>query len=190
MPATAELEEPEVLEQEIEEVKQTKPEHKTGLSSFVFMENTHKALKVGLETGQNIVLFGKGGYGKSEFTMETLKHLGIIPFVQTMGTGMTTERLFGGFDIKTFNDTGRMEYLLDNSFMNHEYVVFEELFDAPDFILEQLKDVLSAGVFRNGAQHYPLRTRLIICCTNKIREEKIKLEEAVSRYTVLFGEIK
>jgi hypothetical protein len=28
--------------------------------------------------------------------------------------------------------------------MNHEYVVFEEMMDAPDFILEQLKDILSS----------------------------------------------
>jgi hypothetical protein len=36
------------------------------------------------------------------------------------------------------------EYLVENSFMNHEYVVFEEMMDAPDFILEQLKDILSS----------------------------------------------
>jgi MoxR-like ATPase len=91
-----------------------------------------------------------------------------------MGTGMTTDRLFGGFDLKTFNESGRMEYLVENSFMNHEYVIFEELFDAPDFILEQLKDILSAKVFRNGSQVFPLKTRIILCATNKTRDEFAK----------------
>jgi hypothetical protein len=61
-----------------------------------------------------------------------------------MGAGMNADRLFGGLDINKFHDEGVLEYLLDNSFMNHEYVVFEEMMDAPDFILEQLKDILSS----------------------------------------------
>lgn len=144
---------------------------RTGKESFIFMESTTKAIEVALKTEQNLVLYGKGGYGKSEFLLELLRDLGIEPYVITMGTGMTTDRLFGGFDIKTFNESGKMEYLVDNSFMNHEYVIFEELFDAPDFILEQLKDILSAKVFRNGSQVFPIRTKLIFCATNKTRGE-------------------
>lgn len=96
---------------------------------------------------------------------------GINPYVITMGTGMTTDRLFGGLDIPTFNQTGKIEYLVENSFMNHEYVIFEEMFDAPDFILEQLKDILSSGVFRNGTQVFPIQTKFIVCCTNRTRDE-------------------
>jgi hypothetical protein len=95
----------------------------------------------------------------------------INPYVITMGTGMTTDRLFGGLDIPTFNNTGKIEYLVENSFMNHEYVIFEEMFDAPDFILEQLKDILSSGVFRNGTQVFPIKTKFIVCCTNRTRDE-------------------
>lgn len=111
------------------------------------------------------------GHGKSEITLDFLKAKGIEPFIQTMGTGMTTDRLFGGLDIPTFETTGKIEYLVENSFMNHEYVIFEELFDAPDFILEQLKDILSSGVFRNGTQIFPINTKFIICCTNRTRDE-------------------
>lgn len=111
------------------------------------------------------------GHGKSEITLDFLKAKGIEPFIQTMGTGMTTDRLFGGLDIPTFETTGKIEYLVHNSFMNHEYVIFEELFDAPDFILEQLKDILSSGVFRNGTQIVPINTKFIICCTNRTRDE-------------------
>ena len=153
---------------------ETSVQVKQGLESFVFMEQTNKALGVAMATEQNVVLYGKGGYGKSEYAIEYFRSLGIEPYVITMGTGMTTERLFGGFDIKTFNETGKMEYLVENSFMNNEYVIFEELFDAPDFILEQLKDIISAGVFRNGTQQFQIKTQLIICCTNKTREEFAK----------------
>ncbi len=99
------------------------------------------------------------------------KGKGIEPFVKTMGSGTTTDSLFGGIDIKLFNDTGKLEYLVENSFMNHEYVVFEELLDAPDYMLEQLKDILTSRIFRNGTQAFKIKTKLIICCTNKDRGE-------------------
>jgi hypothetical protein len=138
---------------------------------FVFMDKTVNILNVGYSTCKNVILYGPGGHGKSEITLDFLKAKGIEPFIQTMGTGMTTDRLFGGLDIPTFETTGKIEYLVHNSFMNHEYVIFEELFDAPDFILEQLKDILSSGVFRNGTQIFPINTKFIICCTNRTRDE-------------------
>ena len=138
---------------------------------FVFMDKTANILNVGFSTCKNVVLYGPGGHGKSEMTLDFLQSKGINPYIITMGTGMTTDRLFGGLDIPTFESTGKIEYLVENSFMNHEYVVFEELFDAPDFILEQLKDILSSGTFRNGTQIFPIATKFIICCTNRTRDE-------------------
>jgi hypothetical protein len=141
------------------------------MESFVFMEKAAQILEIGLATEKNIVLYGPGGHGKSELTMAFFAQNNIDPYVITMGTGMTTDRLFGGLDIPTFNNTGKIEYLVENSFMNHEYVIFEEMFDAPDFILEQLKDILSSGVFRNGTQVFPIKTKFIVCCTNRTRDE-------------------
>jgi hypothetical protein len=155
-----------------EKMKTTETRNVAAVSEkFVFMDKTVNVLNVGFQTGKNVVLFGPGGHGKSEITLDFLKAKGISPFIQTMGTGMTTDRLFGGLDIPTFETTGKIEYLVHNSFMNHEYVIFEELFDAPDFILEQLKDILSSGVFRNGTQIFPINTKFIICCTNRTRDE-------------------
>jgi hypothetical protein len=138
---------------------------------FVFMDKTVNVLNVGFQTGKNVVLYGPGGHGKSEMTLDFLKSKGIEPYVITMGTGMTTDRLFGGLDIPMFEKTGKIEYLVENSFMNHPFVIFEEMFDAPDFILEQLKDILSSGTFRNGTQIFPIETKFIICCTNRTRDE-------------------
>jgi hypothetical protein len=141
------------------------------MENFVYMEKTAQILEIGLATEKNIVLYGPGGFGKSEMTMAFFETKGIKPYVITMGTGMTTDRMFGGLDIPTFNATGKIEYLVENSFMNHEYVVFEEMFDAPDFILEQLKDILSSGIFRNGTQVFEIKTKFIVCCTNRTRDE-------------------
>lgn len=152
----------------------TEPASTKETERFVFMDDVKNILEVATAVGKNVILYGPGGYGKSEYALAFLQERSIEPYVITMGTGMTTDRLFGGLNLPVFNETGKVEYLVENSFMNSEYVIFEELFDAPDFILEQLKDILSSGVFRNGTQVFPIKTEVIICCTNKTREEFAK----------------
>jgi hypothetical protein len=138
------------------------------------MDKTLSVLDVGLKMEKNVVLYGPGGHGKSELALEFLRSKGITPYVITMGSGMTTDRMFGGMDIPVFEKTGKIEYLVENSFMNHEFVILEEMMDGPDFILEQLKDILSSGIFRNGTQIFEVKTTFIIACTNKTRDEFAK----------------
>lgn len=154
-------------------MKEAVEEKRSLLDRFVFMDKANKILDVGLKTSKNVILYGPGGHGKSDFALEYLYDKGINPYIITMGSGMTTERLFGGINIPLLKE-GKIEYLVENSFMNHEFVILEEMMDAPDFILEQLKDTLSSGFFRNGTQVFPIKTQFIICCTNKTREEYAK----------------
>lgn len=144
------------------------------LNRFVFMEKTIKALDIGLKTYKNLVLYGPGGHGKSELSLEFFYSKHINPYIITMGSGMTADRLLGGINIPVYEETGKIEYLIENSFMNHEFVIFEEMMDAPDFILEQLKDILSSKQFRNGSQVFNIKTKFIVGCTNKTRAEFAK----------------
>lgn len=141
---------------------------------FVYMEQTIKGLDIAFKTNSNIILFGKGGMAKSDISETFLKHHGIDPFVFTMGTGTDEDKLFGGMDNNHFDKTGEIHYNVKSSFMNHEYVIFEEMMDAPDYILESLKDILSSGTFRNGSQTFKIKTKMIICCTNHDRKDFAK----------------
>lgn len=160
----------------IEDTKSTikQEELKSIMDRYVYMDTTKKVLEMAYTTDSNVILWGAGGHGKSELTLDFLREKGHEPFVMTMGSGMNTDRLYGGVDLRELKRTGSLHYFVENSFMNHEYVIFEELFDAPDFILEQLKDILSSGIFRNGSQMFPIKTKLIICNTNTSREEFAK----------------
>ncbi len=154
-----------------EQEETTSTTEPNGADKFVFVEDFKKGLDLAFLTGENIIFHGKGGHGKSEYVEHYFEAKGITPFVKTMGSGTNTDSLFGGVDIKEFNDSGKLQYLVENSFMAHEYVVFEELFDAPDYILEQLKDILTSKKFRQGTHVYNIKTKLIVCCTNKTRDE-------------------
>lgn len=139
--------------------------------SFIFSDLVVDCLYTGLVSDKNVLLFGEGGYGKSEITEAFFKTMGVEPFVQSCGEGMTVDMLFGGIDMKKFTDTGSVEYLVENSFMNHEYVVFEELLDAPMTVLLSLKDILTSKRFRNGTQQFNIKTKFIVCLTNRTRAE-------------------
>jgi MoxR-like ATPase len=141
------------------------------LNKFVFLEDTIEALEIAFDLNKNIILYGRGGFGKSDLAEKLCHEKGIEPFVFNMGSGTTIDRLFGGIDLIEYKTSGKLEYLVENSWMNHEYVIFEELFDASDEILEQLKDVISSGRLRLGGQSFAIKTKLIIGCTNKTRKE-------------------
>jgi hypothetical protein len=138
---------------------------------FVKYQQVLEVLELGYIHNENVILYGKGGHGKSEMALEFFRSQGIEPFVKFLGQGSQIEDLFGGLDIKRFNETGEMFYNIENSFMAHEYVILEEAFDAPLQVLEQLKDIQSSKMFRNGTQNCQIATKMIIVCTNRSREE-------------------
>lgn len=152
---------------------------------FVFSEDTVNILITALETDTNVILYGKGGHGKSEITEKVLllaKEKGFInttPFVQVCGDGLTEEKLFGGMNIKKYRQEGVIEYLPENSFMNHEIVVFEEIFDAPANILLSLKDIMTSKRFRQGNETFDVKTKVIIGLTNKSKEEFSKKDDSL-----------
>lgn len=144
---------------------------------FIYSDDVVDVLIAAIESGRNALLWGRGGHGKSEITELVLNklyeagHLKELPFIQAFGDGLTTEKLFGGMNIKKYKEHGVIEYLPENSFMNHEIVVFEEIFDAPANLLLELKDIMTSKKFRQGTEVFDVKTKVYIGLTNKSKEE-------------------
>lgn len=139
-----------------------------------------KTLAYAWNAGENVLFTGPGGYGKSDgatLFFSYLKENSLVedeqPFVLSFGQGMTEERLFSGIDIKRFQDEGELVYNLKKAFVSYEVVIFEELFDAFAGVLLILKDVLQSGEVRMGDTRYPLRTKIVIACTNRSYDEVV-----------------
>lgn len=142
---------------------------------YLFMDDMVDAITHGLELNQNVLLYGKGGHNKSEGTLAILDNYcsnkDFKPFVKAFGEGLTMDDLFGGVKLKKAMETGEMEYMVENSFMNHEIVVFEEFYDAPPQVLLALKDIMTSRKFRNGNQIFDIKCKCIIALTNRTKEE-------------------
>lgn len=136
---------------------------------FVKSDEVGELLNASIRSEKNILIFGKGGYGKSEMMTHALKRLDIseYSFIKSFGEGLSDSELYGGTNIKVLKDTGKIEYNLVDSFVENHIVIFEELFDAPPIVLTYLKDTLTSGFVRNGRQQYPIKCKIIIGLTNK-----------------------
>lgn len=143
-------------------------------NKFINVDEVADILEIGHVTKKNVFLYGRGGHAKSEIIQEFLKHVdpeGNDSFVQACGEGLTEEKLFGGLNLAKFQKTGEIEYLVENSFMNRKYVVFEELLDSRMNVLLSLKDILTSGMFRQGSQQFKIKTEFVICLTNRTKQE-------------------
>lgn len=138
---------------------------------YVYSAKNIDALETAFNRNKNIVLWGPPGEAKSSLSVDFLALKGITsPYIMSLGMGSKTEDLFGAINIEEFTKNSKVIYNVEESFMNHEYVIFEEAFDAPAELLSQLKDILSSGWFRKGNQQFKIKTKLVIICTNVDRK--------------------
>ena len=140
---------------------------------FVKTDNMAEMLGLAFEHNMNCMVYGPPGYGKSEMVMSVIRSFGLEAqsFVKMLSVDIDTAELLGGLDIKRFRESNQVWYNCDDSFMSYPVVVFEEFADCPPSTLAMLKDILTAKMFRNGSQQYPLKTQVVIAITNHKPEE-------------------
>ena len=152
---------------------------KMGQSRIYGLDETLNALGYAWNTQTNIVLFGDPGYGKTmtaELFGNYLLDKGEITspiYLKSLHQATTEEELLGGLNVKKYKDEGELIYLLEKSFIEHEYVVLDEMLNAYLGVIGVLNDILVSKKVRQGSSNnwVPIKTKLVVACTNKTREE-------------------
>lgn len=153
------------------------------IKGFIKSKEVFNVLMAGNKSGQNVVLYGRGGYGKSEMSLAFLRQLGASDKeiqVKSLSVGTTTDDLFGGINVRRLKETGEIHYNLNASIFSTPYLILEEAFDAPVRVLESLKDVLTSKKVRNGNQVWEIKTKFIIVCTNRAKSEVVTDESSAA----------
>ncbi len=136
--------------------------------NFYGMDKVVEALYVGTSTGKNIILYGPGGFGKSQVVKEFLRVVGVNAPTIVGYEDMEVEVLLGVPDIKKLTEHSVYELAFNRSvFRNPGILILEEFLDARPSTAAALKDVLTEGGLRQGGYFTESLISSVIICTNK-----------------------
>lgn len=173
------------VEQKIALLPYSKVEQHFQQSKFVLWEQYAKVMYQAWLAGRNLVVYGKGGFGKSEMTYHFLELLAdtIPDYTSDLLDcgGADSTKIWAGI---RGDQLPNFIYNVESSWLASRYVVFEELFDAQLSALVEMKQTLTSGCFRTPLQTYTSKCEWLICLTNKSKAEVLDSVSEESRNTV------
>lgn len=141
--------------------------------AFFNMDNVVEALYYALTSGLNIVLYGPGGFGKSEIVKEFIRIADLSSSTIIGFEDMEVDGLLGVVNIKKLTEESIYEINFENSvFRNPGVLILEEFLDARPSTAAALKDILSEGGYRRGASFIESLISSVIICTNTAPDDK------------------
>lgn len=154
-------------------------------SKFVLWEDYAQVMYQAWLAGKNLVVYGKGGFGKSEMTYHFFALLAdtVPEFSSDLLDcgGADSTKIWAG--IKG-SELPNFIYNVESSWLASRYVIFEELFDAQLSALVEMKQTLTSGEFRTPLQRFTSRCEWLVCLTNKSKAEVLDSVSEESRNTV------
>lgn len=104
-----------------------------------------------LLTGQNAILYGPGGYGKTDLLTCIFRKLDIDYYVISGHSQMTVEDLLGVPNMNKLMKESKLELNFENtSFIREGVIIIEEGTDIPANVLTCLKDLITNKGYRYG----------------------------------------
>lgn len=136
-------------------------------SMFVHAEEQCKAFHFCSTQNEHAILWGNPGYGKSDIIKAFLRFAyGDSTYFMNVTRGIEKAELLGGLDMKALLEEGRMNYLIDYSFLKKKGVFFDELMDAPPARLAILKNIFTEGGLWSEGKFTAWETETIFAATN------------------------
>lgn len=138
------------------------------LPQFINQEKAIEALYYSYTTQNNIILYGEGGYGKSQLIKEFFKLIKVQLNILQCDISTTTDKLLGPINLKKWKEESIYETNFEGSlFVQPGVLVLEEFMDVPPAIASALKDVLQEGGYRRGPDFIPSNITSVIITGNK-----------------------
>lgn len=143
-------------------------------AKYVFADQVARDLYSAFQTKRHIILWGPGGHAKSAMAEEAIKLFMPDPskfyedtYMASCSARMDASPFTGYVDIKKFREEGKHHTVLDDTvFVQSEYAILEEGFDAPDDLLLSLKDGLQRGYICVNGKCVKNKLKSLVVCTN------------------------
>lgn len=164
------------------------PKLKADVGKYFFeMESVVEALYVALTSGLNIILYGPGGFGKTQVVKKFIEVAGLNSSTIVGYEDMEVDGLLGVVDIKKLTDEAVYEIKFEKSvFANPGVLILEEFLDARPSTAAALKDILTEGGYRRGSSFVESLISSVIICTNKSPDEMSNSSSTAAFYRERF----
>lgn len=131
------------------------------------MDEVKNALKIAIDTETNILLWGPGGYGKSDFIKYYLEIEGKSYKTITGHKDLRVEALIGTMDVEKFKNESEYSIVFEKSpFIGAEVLVLEEFMDVMPGTAMAIKDIITEGGFRYKDKFIKSDVKVIIMTSN------------------------
>ena len=154
---------------------------------FFEMDSVVEALYIAFTSGLNIILYGPGGFGKTQVVKKFLQVSGLNSSTIVGYEDMEVDGLLGVVDIKKLTEEAKYEIRFENSaFANPGILILEEFLDARPSTAAALKDILTEGGYRRGSLFVESLISSVVICTNKSPEEMSTTTSSAAFYRERF----
>lgn len=135
-------------------------------------ENAIRTLYFATVTGQNAILHGPGGYGKSKVIKWFYSKLGIPIFTKVCNSATTVEELLGIPNMKKLMEESTYEIAFNKTIFKNKGILFlEEGLDMQPEVAAALKDILTTKGYHQGNSVDPSFISSVVIATNKDPKE-------------------
>jgi MoxR-like ATPase len=140
--------------------------------SYYNIDSTIEFLYASSISGSNGILYGPGGFGKTELTKKFFEYFKIPVNVIVGYHDMDVEGLLGIPDMKKLMEESEYVTAFNKSVLTKPGILLlEEFLDVRPSTAAALKDILTEGGFRQGDKFTPALNGQTFICSNKDPEE-------------------
>ena len=134
-------------------------------------------------SGQNTILYGKGGYGKSQLAKIICNKLNIPYITVQCYKDMPVEAFVGSLDMTKFSRESKYRVnFKDSPFMYKGVLILEEFMDVDPDITSAIKDIIEEKGYRDRDTFTPHNIQAIIAIGNTPPEEVATTSSARALY--------
>lgn len=150
--------------------------------TFYGMNKVIEALYIGISTGKNVILYGPGGFGKTQIVKAFLNFVN-VPAPTIIGyEDMEVDALLGIPNIQKLTEQSIYEVAFEKSvFSNPGVLILEEFLDARPSTAAALKDILTEGGLRQGNKLVESLISSVVICTNKSPDE-VSIDDSTAAF--------